>query len=57
MPGRCPWACGTILRIVCKNTDALAGYLYLWNTGELQPAWLGDAMTEVRYAHLSQAAC
>ena len=56
MPGRCPWACGTILRIVCKNTDALAGYLYLWNTGELQPAWLGDAMTEVRYAHLSQAA-
>jgi len=33
-----------IMPIPCKKTDALAGYLYQWNNGDLQPAWLDKAM-------------
>jgi hypothetical protein len=29
-----------IMRILCKKTDTLVGYLYQWNNGDLQPAWL-----------------
>ena len=45
-----------ILRILCKKSDSLVGYLYHWDNGDLQPAWLGDAMAEVRYEPLEQAA-
>ena len=27
-----------IMRILCKNTGNLVGYLYQWNNGDLQPA-------------------
>ena len=37
-----------IMRILCKKTDALVGYLYQWNNGDLQPAWINEAMAEVR---------
>ena len=37
-----------IMRILCKKTDTLVGYLYQWNNGDLQPAWLNDAMPDVR---------
>ncbi len=45
-----------ILRILCKKTDTLVGYLYQWNNGDLQPAWLDDALAEVRYELISDAA-
>jgi hypothetical protein len=45
-----------IMRIFCKNTDSLVGYLYQWDNGELQPAWLGDAFAEVRYEPFESAA-
>jgi len=45
-----------IMRILCKNTDELAGYLYHWNNGEVQPAWLNGAMAEVRYKPMIKAA-
>jgi len=45
-----------IMRILCKRTDALVGYLYQWNNGDLQPAWLNEAMAEVRYEPMVQAA-
>ncbi len=45
-----------ILRILCKSTHQLVGYLYLWDNGDLQPAWLGGAMTEVRYEAIKRAA-
>jgi len=45
-----------IMRILCKKTDALVGYLYQWNNGDLQPAWLNNAMAEVRYEPMVEAA-
>lgn len=45
-----------IMRIFCKRTDTLVGYLYQWNNGDLQPAWINEAMTEVRYEPMVQAA-
>jgi len=45
-----------IMRILCKKTDNLVGYLYQWNNGDLQPAWLNDAMTEVHYEPMDRAA-
>lgn len=45
-----------IMRILCKKTDALVGYLYQWNNGDLQPAWINEAMAEVRYEPMVQAA-
>ncbi|MBB3995774.1 nitrogen fixation-related uncharacterized protein [Sulfitobacter undariae] len=43
-------------RILCKKTDTLVGYLYQWNNGDLQPAWLNDAMPDVRYEPMVEAA-
>ena len=37
------------MRILCKQTDSLVGYLCQWDNGDLQPAWLKDAMADVRY--------
>jgi hypothetical protein len=45
-----------IMRILCKKTDSLVGYLYQWDNGDLQPAWLNEAMAEVRYEPFGQAA-
>lgn len=45
-----------IMRILCKKTDTLVGYLYQWNNGDLQPAWLDTAKAEVRYEPISAAA-
>lgn len=45
-----------ISRILCKSTGALVGYLYRWNNGDLQPAWLNDASVEVRYEPMVDAA-
>ena len=44
-----------IMRILCKKTDLLVGFLYQWNNGDLQPAWLNDAMAEVRYELMAEA--
>jgi len=44
-----------IMRILCKKTDTLVGYLYQWNNGELQPAWLQDAWLDVRYEPMFEA--
>jgi hypothetical protein len=45
-----------IMRILCKKTDNLVGYLYQWDNGDLQPAWLNGALTEVRYEPMIEAA-
>ena len=45
-----------IMRIFCKKTGRLVGFLYQWNNGDLQPAWLDVAMAEVRYEPISDAA-
>lgn len=45
-----------VMRILCTKTDTLVGYLYQWNNGDLQPAWLKDARAEVRYEPMVAAA-
>lgn len=45
-----------IMRIICKKTGRVVGYLYQWNNGDLQPAWLNEAMAEVRYEPMVNAA-
>jgi len=45
-----------IMRIHCKKSEALVGYLYKWNNGDLQPAWLDTAKAEVRYEPMGDVA-
>ncbi|SIS90493.1 hypothetical protein [Phaeovulum vinaykumarii] len=45
-----------IMRILCNKTDKLVGYLYKWNNGDVQPAWLNEAMTDVRYEPMVETA-
>ena len=45
-----------IMRIFCKRTDSLVGYLYRWNNGDTQPAWLDTSQADVRYEPISTAA-
>jgi hypothetical protein len=45
-----------IKRIFCKKTNTLVGYLYQWNNGDLQPAWLSDIQADVRYEPMVEAA-
>lgn len=44
------------MRIHCKKTDGLVGYLYKWDNGDLQPAWFDDAIPDVRYEPIAQNA-
>ncbi|WP_347268478.1 hypothetical protein [Paracoccus sp. (in: a-proteobacteria)] len=44
-----------IMRILCKTSENLVGYLYQWNNGDVQPAWFGLAMANVRYEPFIQA--
>jgi hypothetical protein len=45
-----------ILRILCKNTGVVVGFLYLWDNGDLQAAWIEDVQNEVRYEFIERAA-
>ena len=45
-----------IMRICCKRSGTVVGYLYQWNNGDLQPAWLNEALTDVRYEPVVDAA-
>ena len=44
-----------IMRILCKTSENLVGYLYQWNNGDVQPAWCDRAMANVRYEPFIQA--
>jgi len=35
-----------IMRILCKTSENLVGYLYQWNNGDVQPAWFDGAMAD-----------
>ena len=32
-----------IMRILCKKSKNLVGYLYQWNNGDVKPAWFDGA--------------
>ena len=44
-----------IMRILCKTSENLVGYLYQWNNGDVQPAWFDGAMADVLYEPFIQA--
>ena len=44
-----------IMRILCKTSENLVGYLYQWNNGDVQTAWFDGAMADVRYEPFIQA--
>ncbi len=45
-----------VMRILCETSGGVVGYLYRWNNGDLQPAWLNGARSDVRYAPMRDAA-
>lgn len=45
-----------IMRIFCRKSDELVGFLYLWNNGDLQIAWVDEAVADVRYELMVKAA-
>lgn len=45
-----------VMRILCKKSESLVGYLYQWDNGDVQPAWFHNAMADVRYEPMDQDA-
>jgi hypothetical protein len=43
-----------VSRILCTKTLETVGYLYEWNNGDRQPAWIGKPVREVTYQILDQ---
>lgn len=43
-----------IARILSSRTQAIVGYLYEWNNGDRQPAWLGRPYKKVYYESLNE---
>ena len=43
-----------IALILSSRTNATVGYLYEWNNGERQAAWLGRPYKRVRYESLDE---
>lgn len=43
-----------VARIIATATGELVGYLYEWDNGDRQPAWLAGAVADVRYEPLEQ---
>ena len=44
-----------IMRILCKTSENLVGYLYQWNNGDVQPAWFDGTIADVGYEPFIQA--
>lgn len=42
-----------VSRILCVKSQETVGYLYEWNNGDRQPAWIGKRIREVRYEPLA----
>lgn len=42
-----------VMRILCKKTDNLVGYIYEWNNGERQPMWTSGRVRAVTYAPIA----
>jgi len=45
-----------IMRILCKTSENLVGYLYQWNNGDVQPAWFDSEVQDVLYKPIAEAA-
>ena len=37
-----------VARLICAETEVTVGYLYEWNNGDRQSAWLGSRVKNVR---------
>lgn len=45
-----------VSRILCARSQETVGYLYEWNNGDRQPAWVGKPVRDVAYEPLGRAA-
>ena len=43
-----------VLRISCAASQETVGYLYEWNNGDRQPAWIGKPVRQVDYEPMAQ---
>lgn len=41
-----------ISRILCSRSNRTLGFMYEWNNGDRQPAWIGERTRRVRYEPL-----
>lgn len=46
----------TIMCILCRQSGKLVGHLYHWDNGDLQPMWVGEPYSKVRYEPLLEQA-
>jgi hypothetical protein len=44
-----------VSRILCAKSHDIVGYLYEWNNGDRQPAWIGKPVRDVTYQPLDRA--
>lgn len=44
-----------VSRILCATSHETVGYLYEWNNGDRQPAWIGKPVRDVSYERLTPA--
>jgi hypothetical protein len=44
-------------RILCTKTGATVGFLYQWNTGEQQAAWIDRKVRNVEYEPMHKPTC
>ncbi len=42
-------------RILCATSHETVGYIYEWNNGDRQPAWIGKPVRNVYYEPLTPA--
>lgn len=45
-----------VMRLICRKSGNLAGFMYLWNNGDLQIAWLDEVIPDIRYEIFEQVA-
>jgi hypothetical protein len=43
-----------VARLICKETEMTVGYMYEWNNGDRQPAWLGPRVKTVRSVPIAE---
>lgn len=43
-----------VARLICAETEMTVGYMYEWNNGDRQPAWLGPRVKNVRTVAMAE---
>ncbi len=43
-----------VARLICAETEVTVGYMYEWNNGDRQSAWLGPRVKNVRSVPMAE---